>query len=176
MNFIYYCWEYFSLLLFFFSLLLPILLFNNSTKFWQLISLRNSLRRIFVVFFSLFCITLLGIQHNNIIIKKKKFFTLHYLTPHFHYLVFNFLLVFTLYYPFNSPFLIFKINKLLIFVVGLVIFSKFQIKLVCCWIFFFFLFINARIKIAVELDCCWAILGCSNFYFRAVKIIFLKKY
>ena len=72
------------------SLLFSIILFNNSTQLWQLISLYNSLRiYIYIYFFFSFVV-----QHNNTIIKikkkKKKELALlpssHCPTFHFHYL------------------------------------------------------------------------------------------
>ena len=71
--------------------------------------------------------------------------------------------LFTLYWPLNFFPLRFKINKLLIFVVGLAIFLiRFQIKLVSCQVFFF-LFKKAKTHVDVELICYWV-------YLREFKI------
>ena len=83
---------------------------------------------------------LIRIQRNNTIIKKNVF-SLHCLTPHFHRLTLNFLLVFTLCSSFNCLVLRFKINKLLIFVVRLAIFFPQILDQIGLMLgFFFFLF------------------------------------
>jgi len=118
-NFNYYYLEYFNLLVFVFT----------SFKLFYLtiqINFENLLAFLFIMKICVcVCVCLLHysmkIQHNNTIIKKiiKKFRHPHYPIPYFHYLTLNYLLVFTLNCSLNCIFLRFKINKLLIFVVGL---------------------------------------------------------
>ena len=71
--------------------------------------------------------------------------------PHFHCLTLNFLLIFTLYRSFNCLFLRFKINKLLIFVVGLAIFFPHILDQIGLMLSFFFLFKKAKINFSIEL-------------------------
>ena len=78
---------------------------------------------------------ILRIQHNNTITKKKKKIKLSLpLLSHFHYLTFNFLLVFTLYCLLNYLFLIFKVNKITNFCCWT---CNFYFPLVCFGFFYF---------------------------------------
>ena len=61
--------------------------------------------------------------------------------------------VFTLYNSFNCIFLRFKINKLLIFVVGLAIFFLEILYQIGLMLGFFFLFKKAKINFSIELIC-----------------------
>ena len=95
-------------------------------------------------------------------------------------LTLNFLLVFTLCSSFNCLFMRFKINKLLIFVVGLTIFFFPQIGLMLS-VFFFFFFKNAKINFSIEFICSLHLFqGIQNFILRYskqkyFKILYVKK-